>query len=66
VEAFLQAYNQFSSDRGGRPLLNQTCGLTPGIVRKAFGDRWTSFAEARRQFDPNDRLLNEYFRMLLG
>jgi hypothetical protein len=63
---FLQSYNQFCSDRSGQPLLNQTYGLTPDIVRKAFGDRWTSFAEARRQFDPGDRLLNEYFRTLLG
>ena len=63
---FLDAYNQFCSDRGGLPLLNQTYGLTPAIVRKAFGDRWQTFAEARRQFDPGDRLLNEYFHTLLS
>ena len=63
---FLEAYNQFCSDRGGLPLLNQTYGLTPAIVRKAFGDRWTAFADARRQFDPGDRLLNAYFRALLS
>jgi FAD/FMN-containing dehydrogenase len=63
---FLDAYNQFCSDRDGKPLLNQTYGLTPAIVRKAFGDRWTAFGEARRQFDPGDRLLNAYFRTLLS
>ena len=63
---FLEAYNQFCSDRGGTPLLNQTFGLTPAIVRKAFGDRLKTFAEARRQFDPGDRLLNDYFRTLLA
>jgi hypothetical protein len=36
---FLEAYNQFCSDRGGMPLLNQTFGLTPAIARKAYGDR---------------------------
>jgi FAD/FMN-containing dehydrogenase len=63
---FLQAYNQFCSERGGQPLLNQTFGLTPAIVRKAFGSRWQTFADTRRQFDPGDRLLNEYFRALLS
>jgi FAD/FMN-containing dehydrogenase len=63
---FLEAYNQFCMDRGGKPLLNQTFGLTATIVRTAFGDRLKTFAEARRQFDPNDRLLNDYFRVLLG
>jgi FAD/FMN-containing dehydrogenase len=63
---FLVAYNQFCSDRGGRPLLNQTFGLTREIVQKAFGDRWKTFAETRRQYDPGDRLLNDYFRTLLA
>ena len=63
---FLDAYNQFCSDRDGKPLLNQTYGLTPAIVRKAFGERWPAFAEARRHFDPGERLLNAYFHTLLS
>jgi FAD/FMN-containing dehydrogenase len=63
---FLDAYNQFCSDRGGTPLFNQTYGLTPAMVRKAYGDRLTAFAQARKHFDPGDRLLNDYFRGLLG
>lgn len=63
---FLEAYNAFCSDRGGLPLLNQTYGLTPAIVQKAFGDRWQAFAAARQQYDPQDRLLNAYFRALLS
>ena len=63
---FLDAYNQFCSDRGGVPLLNQTFGLTPAIVKKALGARWQTFADTRRQYDPGDRLLNDYFRTLLG
>ena len=65
-EPFLEAYNQFCSDRSGMPLLNQTFGLTPAIARKAYGDRLKTFAEARQKFDPGDRLLNDYFRMLLA
>jgi FAD/FMN-containing dehydrogenase len=63
---FLQAYNQFCTERGGLPLLNQTYGLTPAIVRQAFGERWSAFDAARRQFDPSDRMLNDYFRALLS
>jgi FAD/FMN-containing dehydrogenase len=63
---FLGAYNHFCNDRGGKPLLNQTWGLTRELVRKAFGSRWSTFAEARATFDPGNRLLNAYFRELLG
>jgi FAD/FMN-containing dehydrogenase len=63
---FLAAYNQFCSDRDGGPLLNQTFGLSAPIVKKAFGGRLISFDETRRQFDPENRLLNEYFRTLLS
>jgi lysylphosphatidylglycerol synthetase-like protein (DUF2156 family) len=63
---FLAAYNQFSTDHGGIPLFNQTFGLTAAIVQKAFGSRLTEFATAREQYDPGDRLLNDYFRNLLS
>jgi hypothetical protein len=42
---FLDAYNQFSSDQGGIPLLNQTYGLTRAMVQKAWGQRLEVFAE---------------------
>lgn len=63
---FLTTYNQFCDSRNGRPLLNQTPGLTAAMVQKTFGDRWKTFAAARKQFDPNDRLLNGYFHELLS
>jgi hypothetical protein len=31
-----------------------------------LGDRWSRFAEARKTFDPGNRLLNDYFREMLG
>ena len=65
-KTFLAAYNQFCSDRGGFPLLNQTFGVTAEIARKAFGDRLKQFEAARKAFDPKDRLLNDYFRNLLS
>ena len=65
-EDFLTAYNQFCSDRNGVPLMNQTPLLDPGILKKAYGDKLTVLATARKQYDPQDRLLNTYFRELLS
>jgi FAD/FMN-containing dehydrogenase len=63
---FLSAYNQFCSDRDGKPILNQTFGLNSAIVQKAFGDRWETIGSTRKTFDPEGRLLNDYFRGLLS
>jgi hypothetical protein len=65
-EQFLTAYNQFSSGQGGIPLFNQTNGITPAMAQKAWGDRLKVFAAARQSYDPNGRLLNNYFRDLLA
>jgi len=64
-DAFLKASNEFSSARGGHPLLNQTKHLTSMQVGKAYGKRWTEFAQARRARDPGNRLLSSYFAALL-
>lgn len=65
-EDFLAAYNQFCSDRNGVPLLNQTPLLSSTILKKAYGDKLTVLATARKQYDPQDRLFNAYFRELLS
>jgi FAD/FMN-containing dehydrogenase len=65
-DQFIDAYNQFCMDRNGMPLLNQTPGLTPAMVRKAYGDKLATFENTRKQYDPNNRLLNDYFRILLS
>ncbi len=62
---FLDEFNEFCSERGGSPLLNQTPGLTREQVERAFGDRLRVLEEHRRRFDPDDRLLSKYFRELL-
>ena len=62
---FLDAYNEFCSEHDGKPLLNQSWGLKPHHIRKAFGDRVEKFEEYRKRLDPNERLLNSYFRVLL-
>lgn len=63
---FLVAYNQFCMDRNGRGLLNQTPGLTADMLQKFCGDRLQTLKAARMQFDPNNRLLNDYFHQLLA
>lgn len=63
---FLAAYNQFCSERNGIPLLNQTPELTPAILQKALGERLQVFAKTRRSYDPQGRLLADYFKALLG
>ena len=63
---FLIAYNQFCSAHGGLPLLNQTPGLTAPIVQQAWGERLKTLAEARKGYDPGNRMLNDYFSGLLA
>ena len=52
--------------RNGKPLLNQTIGLTPQMAKQAFGTKLTQIAQTRKQYDPSGRLLNDYFRGLLS
>ena len=65
-EKFLQAYNIFCSARGGLPLFNQTPFLNREQARKAFGARLKLFADYRAQIDPDNRLLDSYFKELLA
>jgi len=65
-EDFLSAYNQFCVNLNGKPLLNQTPGLTPAILQGAYGNRLEVLAETRKQYDSQNRLLNVYFRQLLS
>lgn len=62
---FITAYNEFCSERGGKPLFNQTKGLLPEQAKRAFPTEFARFADFRKQYDPEDRLLNDYFREML-
>jgi len=65
-EEFLLSYNAFCSERGGMPLFNQTPFITREMARRAFGPRLQQFEARRKQIDPEDRLLDQYFRELLS
>lgn len=62
---FLAAYNEFCVKLGGAPLLNQTYGVTRAFAQNSLGDRLKTFAAARKQYDPGNRLLNAYFADIL-
>lgn len=59
---FIDAYNRWCTERGGRPLFNQSRRLTAEQARTAFGKRIDEFNDVRKRYDPDDRLLNGFFR----
>lgn len=65
-EDFVIEFNEFCSQRGGTPLLNQTRSLTQEQTTLAFGARLKLFNALRKRLDPDDRMLNVYFQQVLG
>ena len=63
---FLQQFNEFSFQRKGIPLLNQSPFVTREHVEAAYGQRWFDFSAAVRAMDPNGRMLNPFFAALLS
>jgi FAD/FMN-containing dehydrogenase len=65
-EDFLIDFNDFASAHHGIPTFNQSRGLQPEHVTRAFGDRVRLFRALRERADPLNRLSNSYFAYLLG
>ncbi len=61
---FLHAYNAFCSEHGGIPLFNQTRGITPEQVQKAFAGEISRFLGYRERYDPHNRFYTPYFKGL--
>ncbi len=59
---FLLAFNDWCSSRGGVPLPNQTFGFTHEQAQQALGERLAAMSAKRAEFDPEGRLLNDFFR----
>lgn len=65
-EEFLRAFNEKCSRAwGGVPLLNQTPFLERADLTGEFRQRLNGFEVVRREFDPQNRMLNDYFARLL-
>jgi FAD/FMN-containing dehydrogenase len=63
---FLTDFNEWCSHRHGVPLPNQTFGFTRAQAKKALGPRLDALAAKRAELDPENRLLNDFFRELFG
>lgn len=61
---FLEAYNEFCSNHNGTPLFNQTPGISPAQVRKAFAPEINEFQQIRAARDPAGRFYTPYFKSL--
>ncbi|WP_196887148.1 FAD-binding protein [Aureivirga sp. CE67] len=65
-DEFLQAYNEFCIQRKGIPMFNQSKWLNRDLVHKAFGLKVKDFWKIRKEMDPEERFLNNYFRELFS
>lgn len=63
---FLRQFNEFATQRGGIPLLNQSPFVERRHMEAAYGPRWLEFSEWVRTMDPEGRMLNPFFADLLS
>ena len=58
---FVLDFAEFAAQHHGVPFFNQTKNATPELVAQRYGSRLAFFNKVRRELDPQDRLLNQYF-----
>jgi hypothetical protein len=58
---FVFDFAEFAAQHKGVPFFNQTRNATAEIVAERFGTRLAFFNKVRRELDPDDRMLNQYF-----
>ena len=63
---FVFDFAEFAAQYHGIPFFNQTRNATAELVAQRFGSRLAFFNKVRRELDPGDRLLNQYFAAYLG
>lgn len=59
-EDFAIDFSDFARHWGGIPLFNQTREVPPDYAAQAFGSRLDFFRRIRRQFDPDNRMMNPF------
>jgi len=64
-EDFVLGLDEFAQQNAGMPFFNQTKGASVEQVSAAFDTRLPFFRKVRAQFDPDDRMLNQYFAGLI-
>jgi len=63
---FLQAFNEFSAQRNGIPLLNQSPFVQRKHLEAGYGQRWLDFSKWVSTMDPDGRMINPFFAELLA
>lgn len=63
---FLKEFNDFSYQRNGIPLINQSPFVERKHVEAAFGQRWRELVKWVREMDPAQRMVNPFFADLMG
>jgi hypothetical protein len=58
---FVFDFAEFAASNHGIPFFNQTRNATPELVAQRYGSRLAFFNKVRRELDPHDRMLNQYF-----
>ena len=58
-------FAEFAAQHKGVPFFSQTRNASPELVTQRFGTRLAFFNKVRRELDPGDRLLNQYFAAYL-
>jgi hypothetical protein len=62
---FVLDFADFAAKHQGVPFFNQTRNAPPEVVNQRFGTRLTFFNKVRRELDPTDRLVNQFFQAYL-
>ena len=62
---FVLDFSDFAAKHHGMPFFNQTRNAAPEVVSQRFGTRLAFFNKVRRELDPYDRLVNQFFQAYL-
>ncbi len=65
-DAFLLNFADLAARFDGVPLFNQTRGMSAHHGHDAYGQRLDRFRKVRRQLDPENRCLNQFFAEHIG
>jgi len=63
---FLLDFADLATGFDGIPLFNQTRGMLQHHAANAYGNRLRRFRDVRRQLDPDNRCLNQFFSEHIG
>jgi hypothetical protein len=62
---FVLDFADFAAKHRGIPFFSQTRNAAPEVVAQRFGTRLAFFNKVRRELDPYDRLVNQFFQSYL-